>query len=265
MKEIDVQNLKKKQIEILDVMSQFCEKHDIRYWIDSGTLLGAIRHKGYIPWDDDVDTGMLREDYDKFLKLFNQENDRYKVYSIENNLEYSYPFAKIVDTKTVLYEPDERGYKLSVYIDLFVYDNAPDDETEVKKMFRKRIFLQKMRSLQWHHRPNGSFIRRALIYIANVPMRLVPNGYFERKIVENAKKFQYVDTKRVGNFTASEVVTADKEIFRDFVWVEFEGKQYKAPIGYDEWLRAFYGNYMELPPIEKRISNHSFKAYVCEE
>ena len=76
MREINTEELKKIQVEILDVMSQFCEKHGIQYWLDWGTLLGAIRHKGYIPWDDDVDTGMLRKDYDIFMKLFNEENDR---------------------------------------------------------------------------------------------------------------------------------------------------------------------------------------------
>lgn len=261
MREINTEELKKIQVEILDVMSQFCENHGIQYWIDSGTLLGAIRHKGYIPWDDDIDTGMLRKDYDIFMKLFNEESDRYKVYSVENDPGYSFPFAKIIDTQTVLYEPDERGYKSAVYVDLFVYDNAPDDEKEVRRMFKRRNYLQKMRSLQWHHRPSGNVLRRTLIYIANIPMRLVPNGYFDSKIVKNAKKFQNEETKRVGNFSATAVVTADKSIFRDFIYVEFGGKKYKAPIGYDEWLKAFYGDYMQLPPVEKRVSRHSFKAY----
>lgn len=261
MKEIYLQDLKRIQVEILDVMSQFCEKHSIQYWLDSGTLLGAIRHKGFIPWDDDIDTGMLRKDYDVFLKLFNEENERYKVYSVENHPGYSFPFAKIIDTQTVLYEPDERGYKLSVYVDLFVYDNAPDDDKEVYKMFFYRNFLQKMRSLQWHHKPSGNILRRSLIYMASIPMRLVPKGYFETKIIKNATKYKNIETKRIGNFTATAPVTADKKIFRDFIDVEFEGKKYKAPVGYDEWLTAFYGDYMKLPPIDQRRTNHSFKAY----
>ena len=77
MRKVELEELRKIQISILDVVADFCEKHKINYWIDSGTLLGAIRHKGYIPWDDDIDIGMLREDYDKFKKLFNQYNDRY--------------------------------------------------------------------------------------------------------------------------------------------------------------------------------------------
>lgn len=264
MREINTEELKKIQVEILDVMSQFCENHGIQYWLDWGTLLGAIRHKGYIPWDDDVDTGMLRKDYDIFMKLFNEENDRYKVYSVENDPSYSFPFAKIIDTQTVLYEPDEHGYKSAVYVDLFVYDNAPEDEEEVRRMFQRRDFLLKMRSLQWRHRPSGNVLRRALIYMANVPMRLIPTGYFEKKIIQNARKYQDTETGKIGNFTDSYTVTADKSIFTDFIYVEFEGKKYRAPARYDEWLHAAYGDYMQLPPVEKRVSRHSFKAYYLD-
>ena len=117
LRRIEQDELKKIQIEILNVVSTFCEKNDIRYWIDCGTLLGAIRHKGYIPWDDDIDIGMLRPDYDRFMQLFNQENERYKFYSIENNTKFLCPHGKVLDTSTILYEPNKKGNKLSVNID----------------------------------------------------------------------------------------------------------------------------------------------------
>ena len=82
MKQVTGEQLKKIQLEILDVVTQFCDANGIRYWLDSGTLLGAIRHKGYIPWDDDVDLGMLREDYERFLSIFNKSNDRYRAVSL---------------------------------------------------------------------------------------------------------------------------------------------------------------------------------------
>ena len=80
MKQITLEELKRIQLSILDRVAEFCEKNAINYWLDCGTLLGAVRHKGYIPWDDDIDIGMLRPDYDRFLKTFNEKNDVYKVY-----------------------------------------------------------------------------------------------------------------------------------------------------------------------------------------
>ena len=144
MREILLDELKKTQIEILDVVDTFCRENNINYWLDSGTLLGAIRHGGYIPWDDDIDIGMLRKDYDIFLKKFNEKNERYKVYSIENNKNFPYPFGKVLDTHTILYEPNEQGVKLSVNIDVFIYDNAPNDDKIINKMYKKRDFYNKI-------------------------------------------------------------------------------------------------------------------------
>ena len=138
MKELTIEELKQYQLGILKVVAEYCEGNEIKYWLDCGTLLGAVRHKGYIPWDDDIDIGMLREDYDKFIYSFNSSNERYKVYSIENNPDFYFPHAKVLDTDTVLYEPDENGLKLNINIDIFIYDNAPDDERLTKRMFKKK-------------------------------------------------------------------------------------------------------------------------------
>lgn len=114
MREILLDELKDRQIAILDVVDAFCRENNINYWLDSGTLLGAIRHGGYIPWDDDIDIGMLRPDYDRFLAMFNKLNKQYQVFSVENDINFPYPFGKVLDTHTVLYEPNEQGVKLSI-------------------------------------------------------------------------------------------------------------------------------------------------------
>lgn len=111
LEEIKIEELKRIQLEILDNVANFCEKNKINYWLDCGTLLGAIRHKGYIPWDDDIDIGMLREDYERFMKLYNKENEQYKFYCIENNKKFDYPHGKVIDTNTILYELDMKHGK----------------------------------------------------------------------------------------------------------------------------------------------------------
>lgn len=268
-REITLEELRKIQVDILNKVADFCEENAIRYWIDCGTLLGAIRHKGYIPWDDDIDMGMLREDYEKFAALFNLQNERYQFLCYENNRDFHLPFAKVLDTSTVLYEPDERGAKISVNIDIFVYDNAPDDDTEMKRMFDIRDKLLKIHQIKQEHinlkkNPCKGIVkvcRKALYTIAHP----APNGHYIAAIIENSKKYATEDTARVGDFSGFTNMVCNKRVFEKFVDVPFEGRSYKAPVGYDEWLRSFYGDYMQLPPEEEQVSHHSFKAFFEDE
>lgn len=266
MRRINTDELKKIQLKILDHVVEFCEKHDIQYWLDSGTLLGAVRHQGYIPWDDDIDIGMLRPDFDKFLSCFNQSNKRYKACCIENQREFYFAYCKVLDTKTVLYEPDEDGgVKISVNIDVFVYDNAPDNNMQLEMMFIKRNIYRNLNLLRTlHHKPNGNFMRRFWIGFLRLVLKPFPKSYFVKKIVQNSKKYKNTNTKRIGNFTGYMKMSCSKRVFKDFVEVKFEGKYYKAPMGYDEYLKAFYNNYMQLPPLEKQVSSHTFTAYVVD-
>ena len=262
--EISLEELKKIQIEILNDFVSFCDKNGLNYWLDNGTLLGAIRHKGYIPWDDDIDVGMLRDDYDKALRLYNESSSRYKLYSYENNKDFLYPCGKVLDTKTVLYEPDERGNKLSVNIDVFVYDICPDDTNTTNKMFKKRMRYLKLQSAKINQNYVGKkfkFLRRFLHFFLN---SFFPKGYFINKIVNISRTYINSNYKCVGNFMSYSNVVAPIDIFDSFIDVAFEGKKYKAPIGYDRWLTLFYGDYMKLPPIEKRKSHHTFKAYFLD-
>lgn len=262
MKEINIEELKKVQLNLLDHVSDFCKKNRIRYWLDAGTLLGAIRHKGYIPWDDDIDIGMLRTDYDRFVKKFNKYNKKYQCYCIENNEKFCYPYAKVLDKSTVLYEPDRNGKKLCVNLDVFVYDNAPDDEKMRKRMFDIRDFYYTLNILRtYHHEPNGKWYRKLAIYIFRFFLLLFPRSFFCKKTIQNSKRFEGRETRCVGNFTSISRVVCGKEVFDSFIEVEFEGKRYPAPSGYDEWLKAFYGDYMVLPSEEKRVSHHVFEAY----
>lgn len=267
MKQASVDDLKKIQLEILDYVANFCDKNDIKYFLDSGTLLGAIRHKGYIPWDDDIDIGMLREDYDKFINLFNNDNDsKYKCYSIENNENFYFPFAKVLDTTTVLYEPNEKGFKFCINIDVFVYDNAPDNTYELKKMYDSRDKLIKKNTFRgFKFYKSYSFIKLIIKFLLYFYTFFRDRNHYAKKLVENSKKYSNIETGYVGNFTSFSRIKARKEIFNSFIEVDFEGKKYKAPVGYDEWLKNFYGDYMQLPPKEKRVSHHSFVAYYKED
>ena len=264
MKRIYGEDVKRIQMEILDVVAAFCEANNISYWIDSGTLLGAIRHKGYIPWDDDIDVGMLRPDFERFMELFNKENKKYKFHCIENNPNFYYAHGKVLDTDTVLYEPDINGYKLSINIDIFVYDNVPDDATATK-MYNKRDLFHKLHDGRVSlNVPQGKGIKPLLVRLLFRAIRIFPKNFFVKKMAQNARKYAKKETEFVGNFTSYTRMICAKSVFDDFIMAEFEGKKYKIPVGYDAWLRAFYGEYMRLPPEEKRVSHHRYEAYVHE-
>ena len=267
LQQLDMNGLKKIQLEILDVVSAFCEEHNIPCWLDGGTLIGAVRHKGYIPWDDDIDVGMLRPDYDRFIAEFNKSGGRYRAVCYENTPDFYMPFAKVMDTDTMLYEPDEKGIKLCVNIDIFVYDNAPDDDKAVNDMFRKRnicYILNMARQARIFQRPKGNILRRLCVYALRSAVRVFPRNYFVRKMIENSKRYINADTKRIGNFVGVARMTCDKRVFSGFIDGEFEGRHYRIPAGYDEYLRSFYGDYMQLPSPEKRVSTHRFKAFAGE-
>lgn len=263
MRRLNTEEVKKIQIEILDVVSSFCEENNINYWLDSGTLLGAIRHKGYIPWDDDIDIGMLREDYDKFAELFNQSNDRYRFVDIDNTPDFYVAFAKIIDTNTLLYEPDKNGNKLAINIDLFVYDNAPDDDRLVKKMYNKRDRLRTIALFSKNSNvlENDSIKNKILKRVLHLLCMPFSREKCLKKMIVNSKRFSKQETERVGNFTCVVRLASDKRIFDSFVSVPFEEKHYKAPVGYDKWLRDLYGDYMKLPPVEKQVTHHLYEAY----
>ena len=264
-KEIGTEELKKIQFEILCFVDQFCKNNGIRYWIDCGTLLGAVRHKGFIPWDDDIDLGMLREDFDRFCTTFNASSDRYVVHSTATDPEYYFPFAKVYDSRTVLYEPDRQGHKLAVNIDIFVYDNAPDDDRRLEKAYFWRDFWRKLNNARTsHHRATDNPVKECAVKAGSMLLKAFPKDYFVRKQVRCCRKYEHEQTSRVGNFSDSERMVCSKRVFNGFVELPFEGRLFPAMAGYDEWLRAFFGDYMVLPPESKRVSHHEFEAYYLD-
>ena len=260
---IEGADLKRIQLEILDVVVSFCESHGIKYWLDFGTMLGAVRHKGYIPWDDDIDISMLRSDYDKFKELFNREHDRYKFCSYETDAKFYYAFGKVLDLDTVLYEPSkESGEKLAVNIDIFPMDSAPDPKTAAK-MYKKRNIYNLMDTAKKHRgRAKGNILRRFAVRLLKLFAAFFPRATFVKKIVRNAKKYINSDFRYIGDFSGS--VTSfvfDKSVYDDLIDADFEGRKYKIPAKYDDLLTAYFGEYMEFPPECERVSHHRYEAF----
>ena len=267
MKKISIEELKKIQINILDYVDQFCRENKINYWLSYGSLLGAVRHKGYIPWDDDIDIGMLRDDYERFIAIFNKKNNKYRVcdYSIDHD--WPLPYGKILDTTTLMYEPDKKsGITTAVFVDLFIYDDAPNNKQKLKRAFKKRTIYRKLHLWQTYkeaynqERKKYNFIR----YPIHLFLQLFPKNYFLKRILKIEVMFRNNASNKVASISDQGNYVFDKNVLEELTELEFEGKKFYAPQNYDLVLRTFYGDYMKLPPKEKRVSHHRFEAYYKE-
>ena len=251
---------KKISLDILVDVAKYCERNDITYYLSVGTLLGTVRHKGYIPWDDDIDIMLPRPDYNRLLNEY--KSDKYEVLKPQDGLYY---YAKIFDKNTIKYEPgiDYKKYRTyGVDIDVFPLDGVVNDEKIINKMYRKECFLEMLLRLSIQ----PIFYRKNPIKCINrIIPRIIGNKRIIKMIEKHAQKYPYETSDyvvRLRRSTNGFTGALPKSVYeKDYAY--FEGHRFCIPKGYDEWLTAFYGNYMELPPIEKRII-HPQESYLIE-
>ena len=265
MKEIELEEVRSIQLDILDYVDSFCKDHGLSYFLCGGTLIGALRHKGYIPWDDDIDICMLRDDYDRFIEALNKENNPiYRVYSHTLNEEYPLPFAKVANDKTVVKEEVVFPFNMGVNIDVFPLDTIPADNKKQKRLYRTFALyhgMLNMKQLLWSS--ERSFWKNIFAICSRVLLKMVPYSYIVNKMHINAIQYRSIDSPLCGDvvwgYGMKEIT--DKANFRDVVLADFEGRKYTIPVGYDSFLKKIFGDYMQLPPEEKRVTHHGYAAF----
>lgn len=268
MKRMTVEEMKERLLPILKEIDAFCRKNNIRYSLSGGTLIGVVRHKGFIPWDDDIDIMLPRPDYDKFVASFNGEHtdSKYRLISCETDRDYFQPYAKVVDTTTKLVEHyDKKMKSLGVYIDVFPIDGLPDDDevrkTYWKKMFKRRNFMSCTYEKTLKSEKGIKKILRKIIFYfsylfpANFAARCL-NSYARKNY--NFDKAKYVGCIVFGYGTKEEVPHSFYECLVD---MDFEDLKVKASAQNDIYLSNIYGDYMQLPPEDQRKTRHHSEAY----
>ena len=256
------QEQKDVMLQILLDFAAFCDQHKLSYFLDAGTLIGAVRHQGFIPWDDDVDVCMPRKDFDTFMELMRAQGDRLGEHLfLERPKDIVYPFPKLADDRTILVEhPEKHPEEVAVYIDIFPKDGIKDKKLGSKILCK---ISECFELLQWFNnysiyawQKSGSPIKKVIAWFGRKLVKRPNWGvkYQDKLIRRHNKKVKYESCKYVTTLVRGEFrKLAPMECFTDYKWASFEGKQLKIPIGYDTYLRCLYkGDYMQLPPEDQR-------------
>ena len=269
MKEIDsLVELQNIEFDILCYIDKVCKKNQLRYFLAGGTLLGAVRHKNFIPWDDDMDISMPRPDYDKLVDIFdaeaNKDNSPYKIIKLCNEYSYCMPFIKIVDTRTVMYartKTEFQGEAFGVFVDVFPIDGV-SDKNNVRTILKIRdnsFALARSYSTYKNLTVRGFF---------KVVIRKVKYGLTNREVqfekMQNELRKNSFDTSpfvmsTFGMRGKKEVI--EQRCFSDAINAEFRGAKFPIPVGYKQYLTQMYGDYMTPPPENNRESTHDYIGY----
>ncbi len=264
-------------IDTLRFFTVFCEKHHLTYYCCGGTAIGAVRHHGLIPWDDDIDVFMPRPEYDRFIELALAEQwEDYELVTPYNKENYPLFFAKLCNRHTTLIEEADTPCVYGLFIDIFPLDGAPDDIKDAQMMearFRKtrnqleaisthNTFAEYIRLLlqpkEW-----GRFFRKTIAFFSR--------DTYRRRLLRQLKalsyQYDYKTSTNVINYCGAYGVKElfPKEWVKDRVPFSFEEITVYLPSDYDNYLHHIYGDYMQLPPEEKRVGHHLKAYYNLEE
>ncbi len=260
MRELTAAEVKEIQLQMLDSVDAFCREHNLRYSLGGGTLLGAIRHKGYIPWDDDIDLMMPRAHYQFLLENYNHSDYSAHYWSPENSgagrRNWVLPFAKIVHKYSTITEGGIATVE-GVNIDIFPVDGVCD---ELPRLNRHLRYIQKLKALLIHKRPGAKMnLKRIVAMFFTV-------NYVQKCLNRACCRYSVEDSPLVGSLVGAygKREVYPRTVFENYTTAQFEDRHYPVIGGWEAYLSQHYGNYMELPPEDKRCAPHSIKAYMNE-
>ncbi len=258
--ELSLLDLQQSCLEMLRVFDAFCRENGITYYISGGTMLGAIRHKGFIPWDDDADIMMPRADYEKLLSL-NFRHERFRFYSLKTDPGYARPWARMTDGYTKqLGESLFLGDTKEVCIDIMPIDGLPVSDRATKRHFRRLVLLDELnKCARRDHIPETERIKG----VKRLMTKLLGLKYARKiamKIDKNAQKWPYETSPFRGVSVINHYGVKEKLpacAFNENIEVDFEDMKLMLFSGYEYYLKSIYGDYMKLPPEEKRVMVHA--------
>lgn len=272
MQTMTLQEIKDCSVGVLDFIGKVCCEYNLTYYLCGGTLLGAIRHNGFIPWDDDIDIMMPRGDYDRLFKVW-PRNSRYAILNYKTVDRFPYAYGKAIDLDTVKVEPIKvNTAQIGVDVDIFPIDGLPSDDNETIAYYKQIERMQARLSFYLSTFGKGSncfrtIARNICLFVLRFSDYLGITSLYKvtKKFDKLAQRYLAKDTGYCGITAISHYGIKEKnpiDYYKDVVHVTFEGKEYPAPIGYPEYLSKLYGkDYLQLPPQEMRQTHHHYVAY----
>lgn len=264
-KKLDIDEIKEVELGVMDYIHNICREKGINYSLAYGSLLGAVRHRGFIPWDDDLDIALKRNQYDQLYQAILEDNNSiYKVVSWENDSRYPYPFYRVYDSRTV-YENNyiQNDIELGICVDVFPFDDYKDVNKEITKLdMYRRLSVYTLYGI----RNKEAGIKNIVRYLMLVAFRLTRVKTWNKKLNDCSKapvNSEYIDYLMESKKYSTKL---DAKALDKVVEFKFEDRIYNIPADYDHILTTIYGSdYMKIPPLEKRIQHDDFVAYIKKE
>ena len=260
----DIQNA---SFEVLKKLKEIFDNNNWKFYLAYGTLLGAVRHKGFIPWDDDIDVWIPRKDYEEFIEYCKNHSEELKPYELIHysvNEKYVYPIARFSDTRYRIEYNDVKDYGLGIFVDLYPLDgsNYSDPIHKYKMKCFKRIIM----SCGYNKFiPSKSKIKNLFKYILFVFYKFINLNKLLKKNDFKAQKYKYEISDKITcttwDFDKTDYQKQWFEYNDEEIKIEFNGEMFRVPINYEEVLKKRYGNYMKLPDEKDRIPHHNYSAY----
>ena len=265
---LNKKEIKSKELEILIFFDKYCKENHLHYFLAGGTLLGAIRHKGFIPWDDDIDVCMPRNDYERFVNSFAEVHPSFSIRTKMRG-DFDAPFTKLVNKNIILdLKYTNSNTDKNLWIDIFPVDGLPNDIDVVKTIYKRTGVYRNILLLCDCKLGEGRTLFRKIAKFFLKPLSIL---YGKKRCIKNiesiAARYPYDNCDYVGIVTWGLYGVGERMLKSEFekaVEVEFEGHKFPAFSCWDSYLRGLYGDYMQLPPVEKR-KTHDMVAYLLDE
>ena len=255
-----LQHIKDVELLILKDFIGICDENDIDYYLFFGTEIGAVRHQGFIPWDDDIDVAIFREDYEKFLKVMEEKNwDKYTVYDCRYNEEYFFQFGRLSLNGTYWSEFWDKyvSFKMGMHIDLFILDKVPKNKIKRFLFMKLCLALCKMQAISMIKFDDGSKIVKTIVNVLHSVFNVVglTPKFFQKRLTKFFRRHENDNSEFFADLTMNEQPYFKVTDFKPAKKVKFEDIEAYIPNNQDATLGQIFGDYMQLPPEEERVAH----------